>query len=115
MRSPMRLMLLSALAVALGGCGAGRGSGAAEDPVTTVRVENRGWTDMTIYVLPSAQRIRLGLATANSTTVLRLPRNLVFGATQLRFLADPIGGSRTPISENITVTPGDEVTLLIAP
>jgi len=33
----------------------------------------------------------------------------------LRFLADPIGGSRTPISEEIVVRNGDVVQLMIPP
>jgi hypothetical protein len=35
--------------------------------------------------------------------------------TSLRFLADPIGSNRTPISEEITVEVGDEVVLRIPP
>jgi hypothetical protein len=31
----------------------------------------------------------------------------------LRFLADPIGGNRAPVSDEIAVEPGDEVTLTI--
>jgi hypothetical protein len=78
-----------------------------------VRVENRAWLDMNVYVLRGSQRVRLGNVTANSTRVLRIPQSLVFGATPLRFLADPIGSRRTPISHEIVVRPGDEVTLYI--
>jgi hypothetical protein len=70
---------------------------------------------MTIYLIVGAQRVRLGQAGGNSTTRLRIPPQYVFGPTPLRFLADPIGASRTPISESITVVPGDEVTLTIPP
>ena len=82
-------------------------------PPTTLRVENQAFLDMTIYVYRSTQRIRLGTATGNSVTRLRIPANLIFGATSLRFQADPIGGNRTPVSEEITVSPGDEVRLTI--
>jgi hypothetical protein len=37
------------------------------------------------------------------------------GITTLRFFADPIGGNRTPVSEEITVQEGDEVGLRIPP
>jgi hypothetical protein len=84
-------------------------------PPTYLRVENQAYLDMTIYVYRSSQRIRLGTATGNSVTRLRIPENLIFGATPLRFQADPIGGSRSPISSEITVTPGDEVVLTIPP
>jgi hypothetical protein len=51
----------------------------------------------------------------NQTQRLTLPHNMVFGATPLRFMADPIGSSRTSQSFEITVSPGDEVTLTIPP
>ena len=38
---------------------------------------------------------------------------LIHGVAPLRFLADPIGGNRTPVSDEILVQPGDEVTLTI--
>ena len=37
----------------------------------------------------------------------------VFGVSALQFLADPIGGTVTPVSERINVTAGDEVHLQI--
>ncbi len=84
-------------------------------PPTRLRVENQAFLDMTIYVYRSSQRIRLGVASGNSTSRLTIPQNLIFGATPLRFQADPIGGNRTPISQEITVSAGDEVTLTIPP
>jgi hypothetical protein len=82
-------------------------------PPTYVRVENQAFNDMNIYVLRGAQRLRLGTATGSSTTRFRIPNNLIFGPTALAFYADPIGGNRTPVSQEITVSPGDEVTLTI--
>lgn len=84
-------------------------------PPTRLRVENQAFLDMTIYVYRSSQRIRLGTATGNSITRLTIPPNMIFGATPLRFQADPIGANRTPISAEITVSPGDEVVLTIPP
>jgi hypothetical protein len=84
-------------------------------PPTRLRVENQAFLDMTIYVYRNSQRIRLGTATGNSVTRLTIPANLIFGATPLRFQADPIGGNRAPISSEITVAPGDEVVLTIPP
>jgi hypothetical protein len=80
-----------------------------------LQVENQSFTDMVIYAVSGGQRIRLGLATANSTKSFTLPSYLVRGAGPLRFLADPIGGNRTPVSEQMTVRPGDIVTLTIPP
>ena len=80
-----------------------------------VRVENRSMLDMTIYVIRSSERRRLGLVNALSTQTLRIPSVLVEGAGILRFQADPIGGSRTPVSQEIMVSDGDVVTLIIPP
>jgi hypothetical protein len=80
-----------------------------------LQVENQGFADMVIYAVNGGQRIRLGLATGNSTKSFPIPRYLVRTGTPLRFLADPIGGNRTPISEEMTVDPGDLVTLTIPP
>jgi len=90
-------------------------NGAEPVPPTRLRVENQAFLDMTIYVYRSSQRIRLGTASGNSTTRLTIPANLIFGATPLRFQADPIGSNRASISQEITVSPGDEITLTIPP
>jgi hypothetical protein len=80
-----------------------------------VQVENQGFTDMVIYAISGGQRVRLGLATGNSTKTFIIPRYFIGGAGPIRFLADPIGGNRTPVSEEMTVQPGDLVTLTIPP
>jgi hypothetical protein len=80
-----------------------------------LQVENRSFSDMVIYAISGAQRIRLGLATGNSTQGFTIPASVLRGGGPLRFLADPIGGSRTPVSEEMVVHPGDIVTLTIPP
>lgn len=84
-------------------------------PATILRVENRAFLDMNIYVIRGAESLRLGTASGNSTTRLPLPARLIFGPTPLRFQADPIGNSRQPVTEEIMVTPGDEVEMVIPP
>jgi hypothetical protein len=82
---------------------------------TTVRVENQGFADMDIFVLAGGQRIRLGLVNGNSTATFTIPAYLMGGLTPLRFLADPVGSNRAPVSDEITVKPGDQVVLTIPP
>jgi hypothetical protein len=55
------------------------------------------------------------MAPGHSTTLLDVPRGLVSGLTPLRFIADPIGGTRPSVSEEITVAPGDTVVMTIPP
>ena len=50
-----------------------------------------------------------------SSARILLPANLLFGPTSLRFQADPIGGGRKPIAEEISVSAGDEIQLTIPP
>jgi hypothetical protein len=80
-----------------------------------LRVDNQSVADMTIYALRGSEKIRLGLATGIKVSMLTIPPYLIYSATPLRFLADPIGSSRTPVSDEITVSPGDVVTLTIPP
>jgi hypothetical protein len=96
---------------------AGRSSDSSPAPESTaiLQVENRGFADMVIYAVSGAQRLRLGLATGNSTKSFTIPNSLIRGAGPMRFLADPVGGTRTPVSEEMVVQPGDIVTLTIPP
>lgn len=114
MRAPRRLLPLALLLLAAvtASC---RTTPRAEEPRTTVRVDNRGFPDMVIYVLQGAQSVRIGTATGNSSTVLTIPATMVFGLTTMRFRADPIGGNRTPVSQEITIRPGEQVELIIPP
>lgn len=81
---------------------------------STVTVDNQSFSDMTVYVT-RGQRVRLGTAQGKAKTVFTIPRSLVGGTSTLRFIADPIGSSRQSVSEEIAVSEGDEVGLMIPP
>jgi hypothetical protein len=106
--TPLLIILIS-----LSSCTTTRRAGDQVEPKTLVRVENRNFLDMKIYILRGAERIRIGTVTGNSTEVLVIPQYLVVNAGLIRFLADPIGGNQTPISQEISVRPGQEVELII--
>ena len=109
--------IVLAFLLSLAGCGTlspGSG-GSGQDEATAVQVENRGFVDMTVYAVRSTQRVRLGLVPGHSTRVFDVPRTLMGGLTQLRFVADPIGATRLSVSEEITVAPGDTVVMTIPP
>lgn len=94
-----------------------RGPDTAVDPdaPTTVVVDNQAFPDMTIYVYEGARRVRLGIANGLSKTRFTIPKYLVRNLTLLQFQGDPIGGSATPFSDKIQVSPGDEIELRIPP
>ena len=105
-----------ALAVLLAACS--RHHVPREDPRlmrTTITVENQDFYDMTVYAVVNGQRDRLGIAPGNHTTELTIPSYLLNGVAQLRFVCDPIGGGRTPVTEEITVNPGDQLMMIINP
>jgi hypothetical protein len=118
MRSKL-LTLILALGVSVGAASCARSHSNAATPrnaPTTLRVENQGFLDMNVYVVAQGgARNRLGTATGNATSHFTIPSSLIFGPTQLRFVADPIGGQRTSVSESILVSAGDEITLTIPP
>jgi hypothetical protein len=114
----MRLIALALVLVTASACKSlGHGSGSAPDPnaQTVIQVDNQGFLDMNVFAVRSAQRVRLGTAPGNTKTNLIVPRSLISGLTPLRFIADPIGGRRASVSQEITVAPGDTVGLQIPP
>jgi hypothetical protein len=116
---PRLLILLAMLSVAGSyGCVKQSPEQIARDaatPHTFVRVENQAFLDANIYVIAGGQRQRLGTTTGAGGKVFELPRGIMFGPTQLSFLIDFIGSQRSPISEAITVSPGDTIVLTIPP
>jgi len=113
-RNAMALATLTLLVLACGG-GPQPRDDAAPDQRTVLRVENDNFSDMRIYVWRSGQRIRIGVANAKSVSTIVLSRTIVLGIQTLRFEADPIGGRSSAVSEQITVSPGEEIVLRIPP
>lgn len=113
----IRTIAFALLLLGAGACKTfSRGSNdSAQNQQTVVQVDNQGFLDMTVYAARSTQRVRLGIAPGNSKTNFDVPQGLIFGLTSLRFIADPIGGRRASVSQEITVAPGDTVTLTIPP
>lgn len=105
--------LVAALSLLLLGACMHNPAPASDQPGATLRVENRSFSDMNVYVMRSSESVRLGTITGLSSKVFTIPGRILFGPTTLRFRADPIGSSRQPISEEITVSPGDEVTIML--
>jgi hypothetical protein len=114
MRTLIRPALIAAITLTLAVCGRSASTGTPEPAGPTILVvENQSTLQMTVYVLRGAQRQRVGIAAGMRTTRLTIPDNLVFGVTSLRFEVDPLGSRQRPMSEQITVTPGEEVTIRI--
>jgi hypothetical protein len=116
MKSVLSRWTLGLVAAAAIGCGHNQASTTVDaNAATRLVVDNQAFPDMDIFVLEGGRRVRLGMAGGNSKTSFTIPKYLVRSLTSLRFYADPIGGKRTPVTEEIQVSPGDEVTLRIPP
>ena len=111
LRTPMRLMPFFAAVVLAVACASGRGAAAREG--AELVVDNRAFSDMTIYAVEGSSRRRLGFAPGNTKTTLPIPATLT--NRDLQLLADPVGSTRTSVSNRLYVTAGQTVTLVIPP
>jgi multidrug efflux pump subunit AcrA (membrane-fusion protein) len=112
MRTLVLTVLLAGAAI---GCSARNAGPVVRPEPATIEVENRRFADMVIYALDGTRRIRIGTATGNLTTRIRIPAHIVATGREVRFVADPIGSDRTGVSEQIFVQPGQTVKLTILP
>ncbi|HTI05559.1 MAG TPA: hypothetical protein VL549_09600 [Gemmatimonadales bacterium] len=114
----MRSGFLAAVLALVSAACAHPGGTAQLDPnaATTVKVTNDNVLDMNVYVLSSSgSRFRLGMVSGGHTEVFTVPAALIHGPTDLRFQTRSIGSQAGPRTETITVSPGDQVVLLIPP
>ncbi len=106
----------SLLALVIAGCGGHNTAGEPRiipDTPTVLKVENNRFNDMRIYVYQGGQRVRVGTAGGKQTSTFKLAKSLVFNGSRLRFEAVPIGGQGSSVSEEISVSPGEEITIRI--
>lgn len=82
-------------------------------PKTVVRVTNTDFLDVVVYVARRGQNVRLGTASSNTTTTFVIPSQLIFGATSLSFLVDPVGSNRRQSTGELLVDAGDELELRV--
>ena len=104
-------------AVTLAGCAWDRGAVAPINPHAEValNVDNQNFLDMTVYLVRGGQRIRLGTVPGlSSRTIMLRPEYVGYGA-DLQVEVHPIGGQGNPITESISVHPGDVIRLTIPP
>ena len=116
-RRAFLLWVLAAVALLPGGltaCKRNRLSQpSAPPPKTVVRVTNTDFLDVVVYVARRGQNVRLGTASSNTTTTFVIPSQLIFGATSLNFLIDPVGSNRRQSTGELLVDAGDELELRV--
>jgi hypothetical protein len=82
--------------------------------VATLRVDNRHWADMTIYVVRGGARARLGLVSTNGDQTFRLPRGMDTPGISVHFEADPIGSDQIYRSPPVALGPDDSYVWTLA-
>ena len=80
-------------------------------PKTMLHVANGEFLDAVVYVVDRGQRVRLGVASSNRTTNFEIPAHLLFAATPLSFVVDPIGAPARPSTGDLVILPGDDLEL----
>lgn len=112
-----RIVLATMTAVGLSACGGSQSDpGVNPDNAPAIlKVENQSQETMTIFVLRSGTRMRLGTVNPGSTQTFQMARTLYLGAPRIRIVADPLGRTRNSVSEEFDVRPGEEIVMRILP
>lgn len=83
---------------------------------TRVHVENQNYLDANVYAIGNGgTRQRLGTVTGNTNQDFVIPEYIIGPANTVRFLIEPIGSNAAPISNSLSIQPGQTVTLTIPP
>lgn len=109
--------ILAVAALVLAACGHPSSSSEAPAPAqaaTTLAIENTRAEPFDVYVSDGTRRLFLGQARPLTTTRLHVPSTIVFPATTLQFIAVPLSGVGGSVTEQVTVSPGETVHVMIA-
>ncbi|HEY6807490.1 MAG TPA: hypothetical protein VI160_01785 [Gemmatimonadales bacterium] len=80
-----------------------------------VNVDNQNFADMDVFIIRGGQRIRLGMVPGLTSRILMVRPDLIGYGAEVQFELHPIGGRGNPLSETISVRPGDVIHLTIPP
>ena len=115
-RNPsFRILLIACASSASLACASGNQNAitaSAQQPRDAmVVVQNSNTRDVNLYVMSGPNRIRLGTASALTTTRLKLPAVLLAGSSGVTFHADAIGASVSYTFPAVYVNAGNRVEL----
>lgn len=85
----------------------------AADASAMVRVANHNFSDVTVYVVQSGMRSRLGLVTGLTTRRFSLPQGVSLVGGDIRIFADPVGDAQTYLSPPVRLAPGQALDLTL--
>src|SRR5436190_23347033 len=111
----MRALVLLLLTLATAACHRGAVAPINPQAEVAVTVDNQNFLDMNVFLVRGGQRIRLGTVPGLTQRILMVRPELIGYDTGLQFELHPIGGRAKPVSETISVRPGDVIHLTIPP
>jgi hypothetical protein len=88
---------------------AAAGQDSADQKAVTIEIDNRNYSDMSIYLIHDGFRVLVGSAPGLARTTLSLPAAWRGAGSRLRLLADPIGASAAIATPVLIVAPGEQV------
>lgn len=103
------------LGLALGACHGHTAAPLNPRAEVAVNVDNQNFADMDVFIIREGQRIRLGMVPGLTTRILMVRPDLIGYGAEVQFELHPIGGRGNPLSETISVRPGDVIHLTIPP
>lgn len=108
-----RRLLILAATLALTGCASS--SQADRERYATLVIENDSTLTVNIYTVRGGGRgVRLDQVAALRTTRIPLRRHMVSTSGQFQVLIDPVGSTRTYVSDTIVINEGDEIRLRVS-
>ena len=115
MTNPRATLLGLATSILLVGCAAGHAEyGTTQRAIQRmegleIAVTNNNWMDMTVYVVRSGARMRVGAVTGMTSKLFHLPKSLIAEGGEMRLMADPMGSQQGYTTAPILTGPGTRV------
>ena len=81
--------------------------------LTQVRVANRNWLDVKVYLDNDGVLVPLGFVLSQQTALIHIPQRALTTANRLRIVALPIGGTSAYVSPEMMIVRGDAVLLTL--
>lgn len=80
-----------------------------ESQPATAQVANESWYNISVYVVDSGRRQRLGNVSSYESSSFEIPADMVSSSGQIQMLADPVGSRTMYRSSPVLVGPGQVV------
>jgi hypothetical protein len=105
-RRVLTLALIAVVSVACGGRHREQTEPIADIPL---KVTNRNWVDIVIYVVHDGQRTRIGTVTSATAHEFVLPARLLGQAHELALIGEAIGSRGIARTETLIIHPGQYI------